>query len=454
MSSVEVRIPAGLVESLFEELRRPGPRERVVFALASRAFTPSRDVVIFRELIVPPESAFLPSVGHGARWTGAYMFELLNRALERNLGLFIVHAHGWMDPVQLSADDQRSAKRLLPTFQLVAPSSPHGSIVLGGSSCAGMILLPDETKLCEDFAMRMLGDRVVTWPEPEATPSELRLFERQALAANQFVERKLERATAVVVGLSGGGSQVVGMLAALGIGQIFGIDDQVAEPSNLYATPFITWSAAQDRWPKTEVAADLVARINPRVRFEGIRARVPQAPTLDALKSADVIVGCMNNLHARADLMEIAWRYCIPYVDIGLVISTDPKVVDGPPPITSISGNVFTAIPGRACLWCTEFLTEAKLEAEAQGRGRSYLTDAVERDAYVLPFNATLSGQATSEVLQLLVGFARPGVPASYKRFDGFAGTLCEWTVTKNVKCSFCARYLGAGDPIWTASAA
>ncbi len=99
---------------------------------------------------------------------------------------------------------------------------------------------------------------------------------------------------------------------------------------------------------------------------------MPEQLTLNVLKQADVIVGCVNNLHARADLQEIALRYAIPYVDIGLKISTD-AATDEFPAIRAISGNIFTYVPGQACMWCTGFLSKEKLAKETGGRGRRYL---------------------------------------------------------------------------------
>src|SRR5438309_9838783 len=129
MSNVQVRIPYDVAQRLLQEIHRPAPREPVVFGLARHASAGGRRLVLIRDFVVPPESAFLPSQGHGARWRGSYTIELLNRALAEDLGLFIFHAHGRSRSVQMSGDDRHSASQLLPRFQLVAPRRPHGSIV-------------------------------------------------------------------------------------------------------------------------------------------------------------------------------------------------------------------------------------------------------------------------------------------------------------------------------------
>lgn len=448
MSKIQVRVPCNFAGRLIEGIYRPGPREAVVFGFISHARTASRDLILLRDLVVPPESAFLPSRGHGARWSGAYMVELLNRALAQQLGLFIFHAHPGSTTVAMSHDDLASAGELLPRFQLVLPQRPHGSIVFGAQSIAGTILMPHHDNAVSQFSLRMIeDDEIRTWPLPDATPVEYLLLARQPLTDSLLLRKMLKRTVVAVVGLSGGGSQVVPHLAALGIGEIIAIDDQRADQSNRMATPNLGWIDALFRIHKIAAAKWRVWFINRDVTFTGIKARVPEKSALEALKRADIIIGCVNNLHARADLNEVAWRYCIPYIDIGIRLTIDERAPADPRPLTAIPGNHFTAIPGGPCLWCTEFLTEKKLDKETEGRGRPYLQDLTGRDAFVSPFNGTLASEAAAEVLRLITGlrFRRE----SRRQYDGFTGTLLEVSVTRRTSCPLCESILAAGDPVW-----
>ena len=165
------------------------------------------------------------------------------------------------------------------------------------------------------------------------------------------------------------------------------------------------------------------------------------------LKRSDAIVGSVN-LHARADLNEIAWRYCIPYVDIGLASSVDERSRAEIKPLSGISGNIFTALPGGPCLWCTGFVSKEKLDLETGGRGRSYLRTADGANVFVAPFNGTLASEAAAEVLRLLVGIRRR--TEFRKIYDGFSGTLLECIVRKRRDCELCGRSLALGDPVWS----
>jgi hypothetical protein len=145
-------------------------------------------------------------------------------------------------------------------------------------------------------------------------------------------------------------------------------------------------------------------------------------------------------------------RYCIPYVDIGLGLYPRDSE-DELSEIASISGNVFAAVPGGACLWCTGFLTEKKLQLEAGDADRSYLRTSLatraKRDsaAYVSSFNGVLANLAVADVLQLVLGYA-PAL-AIRKQYDGIAGTVSEVLVKKDEGCPKCSSVLAAGDPLW-----
>lgn len=451
-SAVQLRIPRHLWGTIWHEVRQPSVHEPVVFGLVSHGQTQAGAIVLVRDLIIPPLTAFVHTPGHGAKWTGAYNIVLLNEALDQGLGIVIFHYHPGSMQVRLSEDDEHSARELLPAFQMVAPGRPHGSVVLGEASAAGFVLLPGESTVMDHIRVRFFGEKVTTFPLPQANSADLLLHRRQPLL-NATVSKSLLRSTTVaVVGLSGGGSQVATQLAALGIGEIIGIDEQRVASDNTVATDGFGWADVLLRRRKTAAVRSKVRWINRHVRFTSVDALVPQKAAIEALKRADLIVGCVNNLNARADLQEIAWRYCIPYVDIGLgLYPLDPD--DELSEVAAISGNVFTAVPGGACLWCTGFLTEQKLELEAGGANRSYLRTSLAAQKrqpsgpYVMSFNGVLAGLAISDVLQLILGYAP--VLSIRKQYDALSGTVSEVVVNKNPHCPRCFSALAAGDPLW-----
>jgi len=447
MNDVEVRIPAHLTKTILDEIRRPLSYEPIVFAFASHAKLRDRTLVLVRETVVPSPSAFLPRKGHGARWTGAYSMELINKATETGLGIFWFHSHGDDRDVRMSSDDIASAKQLLPRFQSFLPNRPHGSLVLGEESVDGLIALPGSEQLTASPHLRLIdwkGLRV--WPAPIASAAERMLLLHQPLTISRYQRRLLKRAVVAVVGLSGGGSQVVPYLATFGVGEIIGIDYQDIDEGNFASSPNMTRLDLALRLRKT-TAAKLRSRLtNSAVKFTSVSGRLPDQKVVDALKRADIIVGCVNNLHARSDINEIAWRLCIPYIDIGLALVTNPQDQE-PRALSRIAGNLFSLLPGGPCLWCADFLTKEKMAGETGGRGRSYLQGTAPADALVASLNGTLASEAASEVLRLLVGVNSDREVR--RQFDGLSGTILEMSISKRATCENCNTILAAGDPIW-----
>jgi hypothetical protein len=168
----------------------------------------------------------------------------------------------------------------------------------------------------------------------------------------------------------------------------------------------------------------------------------------------------VDNLHARADLQELSWRFLIPYVDVGVNI----RAIDRPEPQAprvTIGGNVLTVIPGGFCMWCCGFLSKEKLAAELRGPDRSYFENRG-GEAQVVSLNGLVASQAVTEVLQLLSGFAgsglgaraveldgQPGMQRGFRKLDGVRGTLVDWGASRRPNCGFCRAILAAGTVAW-----
>jgi molybdopterin/thiamine biosynthesis adenylyltransferase len=444
---LQLRIPAGLSTSLRDAIERPSPMgESVVFGLIASAETESRSLLLLREVVVLAESDYIADRRHGAKWSGRSMLPMLNRALEKRLGVLILHSHGSSDPVSLSDDDLHSARNLLPRFQNLMPGRPHGSIVFGHSTAAGLILTTSgyssslTVRLTEPILQEIDGGLESV---PRAIQPDV-MRHRQRLLIGGAGDEALRRATVVVVGLSGGGSHVVQQLAHLGVGNLIGIDADRADETNRGRLIGMTRLDAILKRRKTAIARRNVRRIDRRIHFTSVTANVPEEAAIAALKRADIIVSCVDSLHSRADIHELALRYLIPHIDIGLLIR---PIKEGGG--ISIGGQVITAIPGRFCLWCCGLLSHQKLLAETGGRPRTYF-EGTDKQAQVVSMNGVLASQAVSEVLQILTGFAPVDLEEKcFKKYDGLSGTLMEWEVKPNPACSMCRAVLGSGDPVW-----
>jgi hypothetical protein len=214
---------------------------------------------------------------------------------------------------------------------------------------------------------------------------------------------------------------------------------------------------------KVDVMHRLVRRLGTGSRCRRIVLKVPEPAAVEALKEADVIVGCLDNLHARLDLQDLTWRFLIPYVDIGVSIRSVEDTRDNGPRV-AIGGNVITLVPGGFCLWCCGFLSEEKLALERVGPNRSYFQNR-RGEAQVVSLNGIVASQAVSEVLQLLTGFAGSGIrhadivvdhdgqsQRGFKKLNGIDGTLLEWGAIRRSTCTHCTTTLARGAVVWSAA--
>jgi len=444
--SAEIRVPLHLIETLKAATAFRGGHETVAFCLASHVRLSNMTLLLIKKVIPLPGDVYVSSSTHGAKWTGRAMVPILNEALAGGLGIVLFHAHPHTGRVSLSEDDSRSARKLLPVFQNVIPARPHASVVLGKTHAAGTVLLPGRTDYVNVEKVRLLSPTITDLGNHEGSSvlhKEGDIYHRQALLTGSAGERNLRRAKIAVIGLSGGGSHVVQQLAHMGVGEIIGIDDDRVDETNRSRLIGMTRLDVIFRRRKTKVMKRLVRKINRRVKFTPIPHPVPYQKAIDALKESDIIIGCVDSYHARADLQELAWRYMIPYIDIGLRI----RPLDLGNGVT-IGGQVMTAIPGSFCQWCIDFLTDGKLLSETGGRPRSYF-EGTDKHAQVVSMNGILASQAVNEILQLLTGFAPVDGDMSFKKFNGLEGTLEKWGVKKKSRCEKCEASLGGGDLIW-----
>lgn len=446
----QIRIPIDLWTEIESGLDASTPgREPVVFALTSSANVGAKEtIVLVRKVIIPPEEAFQRTTSHGAKWTARYNIELLNRCLAEDTGLLIIHRHP-EHPVQMSHDDKQSANRIMARFQTAVPYRVHGSVVLGESTVDGLLWMPTSRVPQSQFSVRVLTSPMTNYPEPEGPDRDL--FKNQRITLTKSGQQLLRNSRVAIVGISGGGTQVATQLAVAGVGELICVDAQTLEPENRTSTDVPSWLDLWLRRSKLSMMRRKIWWLNPRCSFRAIHGLVPEQRVIDALKRADIIVSCVNNLAARADLVEISGRYCIPLIDLGLTVRTDDHQPD-PAPIRAIAGNIFVSMPGGPCPWCTGFITQAKLDKEAGGADRSYLRNmhgSNGRNVLVAPFNGVLANQAACDVLQLMLGFGGEKETAAYKKYDGFSGTLIEWLIRKKPCCPHCSRIVAAGDPIW-----
>ncbi len=131
------------------------------------------------------------------------------------------------------------------------------------------------------------------------TPEEIERYARHIVLRDVGGPGQLaiKRARVLVIGAGGLGAPVLFYLAAAGVGTIGLVDDDRVSLSNLqrqiiHGTPDI------DR-PKTQSAADAIARINPHVTVEPHATRLIAANALDLIRCYDIVADGSDNFATR-----------------------------------------------------------------------------------------------------------------------------------------------------------
>ena len=110
-------------------------------------------------------------------------------------------------------------------------------------------------------------------------------------------QERLTSAKVLVVGAGGLGSPALLYLAAAGVGTIGIVDADVVETSNLQRQ--VIHRDADVGRPKTESAAEAVARVNPHVTVVRHDARLDSSNALEILRGYDVVLDGTDNFPTR-----------------------------------------------------------------------------------------------------------------------------------------------------------
>lgn len=439
---VEIRIPyqegLELQKTLFNT-----SEERVVLALVGGATLSHSYVILIHSLLPVPRTAYVQS--SITAWKADFNVKAIDEALKARLGILILHSHGNQRTPQLSDTDIENGTQLCEAFRTALTKSPHGTAVFGlNGSVGGLAWKPSQCSPIEIKRARWISDPVRILPPLETKYNSQEKYSSQRLLIGDRGQKLLKASTVGVVGLCGGGSHVIQQLALLGVGTIVAVDNDVIEEHNRHRLVGACPNDVRKKLSKTAIMERLVRSIDPEINLLCVNERFPSDNSIKLLKDCDVLIGCVDTLNTRKELQIFAWRYLIPYVDIGLTIEPD---MEAGYYAKRISGQVYDLLPGSACLWCAQYLTQERLSKETDGRGPAYVVGG--QQAQVVSFNGVLASQAVTETLHLITGFAKGRNIPNALQFDGIKGTLMPCILKRRPICHMCNYELGRGDPIW-----
>ena len=129
-------------------------------------------------------------------------------------------------------------------------------------------------------------------------------------------QEKLKGAKVLVVGIGALGNEVAKNLVLMGVGDVYGIDMDCVEDSNL--TRSVLFRESDNGRPKADAAARSLYQLNPDSRFHPIEGNVITDIGLGLVRDVDVVIGCLDNREARLWVNRMCWKVGTPWVDGGI----------------------------------------------------------------------------------------------------------------------------------------
>lgn len=129
-------------------------------------------------------------------------------------------------------------------------------------------------------------------------------------------QNKLKSARALVVGAGGLGSPALQYLAGAGVGALGIVDDDLVALSNLHRQ--ILHGTDDVGRPKTESAAEAIARLNPLVAVEPIALRLDARNARAIVARFDVVLDGSDNFATRYALSDACYYESRPLVSAAL----------------------------------------------------------------------------------------------------------------------------------------
>ena len=183
-------------------------------------------------------------------------------------------------------------------------------------------------------------------------------------------QAKLARAKVLVIGAGALGNEIIKNLALLGVGNIFIVDLDRIENSNLSRS--VLYQVTDSHHFKAETAARAAKEIFPDLNVHHFNGNVAYDLGMGVFRWADVVLGGLDNREARLAINRYCWRVNRPWIDGA---------------IEQIEGCARVFVPDGPCYECTmseldwqllqkrrscNLLTRAEMEGgKAQRRQRS-----------------------------------------------------------------------------------
>ncbi|MFT7630769.1 MAG: molybdopterin/thiamine biosynthesis adenylyltransferase [Mariniblastus sp.] len=152
-------------------------------------------------------------------------------------------------------------------------------------------------------------------PSPELVIDDSDRYSRLRLIG-WWDQEKIAAAKILVVGAGALGNEVLKNLALLGLGNVYLIDFDEIQDSNL--TRSVLFRARHNGQPKANVAAEMAAELNADCQVKPHFGNVLTDVGLGMVRDVDLVICCVDNREARLWINRMCWKANTPWIDGGI----------------------------------------------------------------------------------------------------------------------------------------
>lgn len=195
-------------------------------------------------------------------------------------------------------------------------------------------------------------------PAPRSTRSAV--TERLEQVYGRDARERLRNSSATIVGCGGTGSVVAHILARAGVQHFVLVDHDRFEDSNLerlHGSSDADVRSAVKRY-KVEIVRDLIHSINPSAVVVPIVGNILQSLPRDYAVASDLAFCCTDTAHGRVGLSDLAYRYLLPVIDIGVQLEGENGKV------RAEVGQFTMYSPDFPCVYCRGRIDHRQLSIE------------------------------------------------------------------------------------------
>lgn len=243
------------------------------------------------------------------------------------------------------------------------------------------------------------------------------------------LQRRIENAHIVVLGVGGIGSWVVESLARCGVGSMTIIDPDIVEITNLPRCALFTESDIGKI--KVEVARDRVTLINKKVRVIPIRRFIDSVGALAPfVRDVTLLINCSDHpdIAITNDIVSrLCFKYRIPHILCG--------GYDGH---LSFVGQ--TVVPFVTSCWRC-YVEGGVYEKKLKGFSHYAITKNSAEGGTLAPIASTTANIHVLETLKLITGYTRPSMKNAKAEIDHLSLSFTKTRIPRHKRCSLCGKY-------------